>query len=126
MEDRMTINGYDTMTLEALKERLDRADPDNTDPVEGFALVNVLAAEYFEKEHIPGSINIPAGNEDEFAKRFAADKEIIVYCASTDCDASPKVAKRLTERGFTEVHDFEAGMKAWKDANYSVKSARAA
>ncbi len=30
--------------------------------------------------HIPGSINIPQGNEDEFERRFAKDKEIIVYC----------------------------------------------
>ncbi|MGQ0593864.1 MAG: rhodanese-like domain-containing protein [Gammaproteobacteria bacterium] len=35
--------------------------------------------------HIPGSINMPHDTEHLFERRFAKDKEIIVYCASPDC-----------------------------------------
>lgn len=111
----MNIEGYLNITRETLRLRLEVEQPDIEDRYQGFVLVNVLKPETFEKEHIPGSINIPLGNEDEFERRFAKSKEIVLYCASKDCDASEKVAKELVRRGFTNVFDFEGGMKAWKD-----------
>ena len=122
----MTERSYDVMSREAVKQRLDHSDPDNRDPAKGYALVNVLSQDDFDKEHIPDSINIPAGHEEEFERRFAKEKEIIVYCDSTKCDASPKVAKRLADAGFTAIRDYEAGMRAWKDAGYRIESSRAA
>lgn len=117
----MSDKSYETVTAEELGKRLDEPGPDNDDPDHGFALVNVLGEEAFEKEHIPSSINIPKGNEDEFEKRFAKDKPIVVYCASPECDASPEVASELTSRGFGHVYDFEAGMSGWKKAGLPVE-----
>lgn len=116
----------ETLGVTNLKDRLDRESPDNTDPKKGYALVNVLGEETFEKEHIPQSINIPKGREDEFEQRFSRDKEIIVYCASPECDASPTVARELVDRGFTNVRDFEGGMSEWKDADGTVEYGAAA
>lgn len=112
----MQEEGFEKISTDRLEQRLTEETPDNSDLAEGFALVNVLGKDAFEREHIPHSINIPQGDEDTFERRFSRDKEIIVYCASRDCDASPKTARELARRGFTDVKDFEAGMKGWKTA----------
>jgi len=104
------------LTRERLAQKLSAGALDNFDPLEGFALVNVHDVETFEHEHIPGSINIPMGHEDEFERRFDKGKEIIVYCTSSDCDAAPLVARELARRGFHNVFEYEAGLNDWKQA----------
>jgi rhodanese-related sulfurtransferase len=79
-----------------------------------------LSPEVFAKEHIPDSINIPQGEINRLEEKFSRDKEIIVYCASADCDASTRVAKTLQEHGFTNVYDYAEGLKGWKEAGNST------
>ena len=88
-------------------------------------IINVLPSEAFKKAHIPGSVNIPVENT-EFEHQVGSlvgDKNapVVVYCANTDCDASPKAARRLEQAGFSKVYDFEAGLQGWKDAGFSVE-----
>lgn len=109
------------ITRQQLEHLLQRQRPDNKNEDVGYALVNVLQPESFEEEHIPGSINIPLGDEEKFEQRFAKNKEIIVYCASESCDASPKAARELRERGFAKVYDYAKGMKDWKQADNPVE-----
>src|SRR5262249_35254388 len=113
------------INLSELEQKLDGEDPDNTDKRRGFALVNVLSAETFDQEHIPGSINIPKGEVAEFERRFDKSKEIIVYCASASCNAGPNTAKALREHGFLNVRDFPGGLKEWKDSGNHVEGAEA-
>lgn len=106
-----------TLDLTKLKSWMDQKKPDLT-------LINVLSEEDFEKSHIPGSHNIPVDRDDfvQAVERVAGGKDstIVVYCASFDCDASPKAAKQLDEAGFTNVYDFDGGMKEWLKAGYDV------
>ena len=113
---------FETMNQTELSRRVKNSRPQNAHPTEGLALVNVLSQGDFAKAHIPSSINIPVGSEDEFAKRYTKDKEIVVYCASSDCDASHKVAKRLADMGFRNVYDYEAGMRDWKQSGGAVET----
>ena len=84
---------------------------------EDFVLINVLPQEEFRKEHIRTSVNIPANNEQfvEHVEEAVGDKDrkVVVYCASFDCDASPRAAKKLEEAGFKQVYDYEGGTKDW-------------
>lgn len=122
-------NGYlnrrrpymDTISKEELKARLSRDKPNNYDKRRGFTLVNVLSQEDFNREHIPGSMNIPIGQESQFEQLFDNSKEIYVYCASRDCPASRKVADELSRRGFRHVAAFEGGMKEWKQGGDRVE-----
>ncbi len=96
-----------------------------TDQDEDLVLINVLDADDFAKEHIPGSINVPQSRED-FADAVAAkvgekDRRIVVYCASESCDASSRAYEKLEAAGFTDVADFAGGMKQWKEANRPVE-----
>ncbi len=118
------MESYTKIDRLTLTKMIARAKPDNLDREEGYALVNVLDPEAFAKEHIPWSINIPQGKEDDFEKRFAKKKEIVVYCASSECDASPRVARKLAERGFTEVRDYEGGLQDWKAGGQPAVPAR--
>ncbi len=102
-----------SITAEELKARLDRGDD--------FKLVETLPEEAFRKEHIPGAINIPPDQiEAKAPDQLAKDDEIVVYCANTECQASPEAAKKLTELGYTKVLDFEAGKQGWKAAGYET------
>lgn len=91
------------------------------------AVINVLEPEAFRAAHIPGSVNIP-GKRDDFVKRVEAEAggkngPVVVYCASTTCDASPAAARKLAAAGFSEVYDFTGGMKAWRSGNLPTEGA---
>lgn len=84
---------------------------------EDFILVNVLSRDDFNQRHIRTSVNIPVGRED-FAEQVEAvaggkQRETVVYCASFDCDASEKAAKKLEAAGFEHVFDYEGGTQDW-------------
>jgi rhodanese-related sulfurtransferase len=118
------MESYTTVDRLTLTKMIAQAKPDNLDRKEGFALVNVLGPESFAKEHIPWSINIPQGKEDDFEKRFAKGKEIVVYCASSECDASSGAARELAQRGFTAVRDYGGGLQDWKAGRQPAVPAR--
>ena len=88
------------------------------------SLVEVLSEESFNKFHLPGAINVPIG--EDFAERIQEavpekDKPVIVYCANTECDASPKAAKQMDDLGYATVYDYEAGKADWKAAGLPVE-----
>lgn len=84
-------------------------------------VINALDKEAYLAKRIPGSVNIPSQKAD-WINNIVPDKdqEIVVYCANTDCDASPKLAEALIEKGYTQVWDFEEGLAGWKNAGYKL------
>jgi len=94
---------------------------------EDVILINALGAASFRAKHIPGSVNIPAGKVEEIAEQILPDKdqEIIVYCSSPSCTASPSAAKKMIELGYTNVSDFEAGLTGWLKEGFRLVRADA-
>jgi rhodanese-related sulfurtransferase len=88
-------------------------------------IINTLPDEDFEKTKIPGSINVPQHNED-FVERVSAavmnnkQAEIVVYCASKQCDSSTQAARKLESAGFENIFDYEGGFKDWQQAQKST------
>ena len=104
----MSTTTLSTISTDRTQELLDRDDA---------WVINVLDPKYYRKSHIPGSLNIPIG-ADDFLGRVASevpdrDSTIVVYCAGPDCNASPRAARLLMEAGYSDVHDYEGGMKEW-------------
>lgn len=94
-----------------------------------FQLYNVLDPDAFARQHIPGSKNRPVSKDDfvrSVEQDVRKDDPVVVYCASTECNASAKAAERLRAAGFTKVYDFEAGMDGWKQAGFPVERGAAA
>lgn len=102
-----------TISAEDLKAALESERP----PI----LINTLPRAAHEAKHIPGSINVPVDDIDQVDTLVPnKDEQIVVYCANADCEASPKAAQKLEERGYTNVVDFEDGYAGWRQAGYPL------
>ena len=74
---------------------------------EGAQLVEVLPAEEYEEEHLPGAINIPLKQLDaNSTAKLDKSRPAIVYCWDYLCDLSPRAAARLDSLGFERVYDY--------------------
>jgi rhodanese-related sulfurtransferase/CBS domain-containing protein len=80
---------------------------------EGAQIVDVLPAETFKQEHIPGAINIPLAEISSAVDALVTTKPVIVYCYDYQCDLSARGASRLETLGFREVYDYVASKVAW-------------
>lgn len=98
-----------TITTSELKESVKQK--------EDMLLIDVLPKESFDKQHIPGAINVPLGGanfvKDVDSKVRSKEQRIVVYCASAQCDASQKAAEELENASFTNVDRFEDGLEGW-------------
>ncbi|MGE0065791.1 MAG: rhodanese-like domain-containing protein [Solirubrobacterales bacterium] len=73
----------------------------------GAQLVEVLPAEEYAEEHLPGAINIPLKSLDaESTAALDKSQPVIVYCWDYLCDMSPRAAARLDSLGFERVYDY--------------------
>ena len=77
-------------------------------------VVDVRSPEQYEKEHIPGAVNLPLDQLEEKLDQLPRDKPIVVYCGSSRCTASLKAARLLSEKGFTNVYRYVGGLADWK------------
>ena len=111
---------YQTIDARELRHRL---SSETDRPV----LVNALAREAFDEQRIPGSISIPAADTLRLAPDvLARDQAVVVYCSSRSCTASPTLAQKLVDIGFTDVTDFEGGIDEWERAGYPLEGTRVA
>lgn len=101
-------------------------------------LINALPCEYYGKEHIPNSFNLPVKAckktsqqelllwfNDVLEKNYTNIKNakglelyeipIVVYCAHKGCDAGYNCAMELMKKGFINVRDFKGGMKEYNE-----------
>jgi rhodanese-related sulfurtransferase len=82
---------YEKIDYEGLRRLLD----------EGAQLVEVLPAEEYAEEHLPGAINIPLKELDgDSAAQLDKSRPVILYCWDYLCDMSPRAAARLDSLGF--------------------------
>ena len=104
-----------TISAQELKKKIDAK--------EDFELIDVLDKSSFDGKHVPHSKSIPVDELEEKSKTELPDKnkEVIVYCASKECQASSHAAKKLEEMGYTNVTDFEDGLAGWQDAGYEFE-----
>ena len=107
-----------TITRDALKKKMGEGSD--------FALIDVLGEMSYAQRHLPGAVNIPGATENfvaEVEKAVGGDKskEVIVYCSSFSCQASPAAAGKLADAEFTNVVDFEGGLADWEEAGYSFE-----
>ena len=84
-------------------------------------LVEVLPADEYADEHLPGAINIPLKELDHATTgRLDRARPVIVYCYDTQCDMSPRAASRLESIGFEQVYDYTAGKADWGSYGLSL------
>ena len=108
------------ITREELKAMLDRG--------EAVTIVEALPEEYYRAAHLPGALLLPHDQVDALAPTLLPDTaaEIVVYCANLPCPNSAIAARRLSERGYTNVREYAEGKQDWLDAGYAVEHGVAA
>ena len=105
----------ETITTQELKQKIDSGNK--------FELIDVLPKESYEGRHLPKAKSIPVNELADRAEKELSDKEkeVVVYCASKECQASPTAAKKLIEMGYKKVVDFEDGLAGWQDAGFDFE-----
>jgi len=107
------------ITRENLREKIERGDD--------FVLVDALSPMSFAMMHLRGAINLTPGWVDDRARRRSPDldKQIVVYCQSSDCDSSVLVANRLIDLGYRNVRHYTGGVRDWMEAGLPLEGGRA-
>ena len=87
-------------------------------------LVETLPLEDYRQKHLPGAIDLPVERVKELAGGNLPDKnaEIVVYCASSTCNASEKAADALTHLGYRNVRRYVGGKQEWADAGLPLET----
>ena len=91
----------------------------------GILVIDARGAKGYATSHIPGAKSLPVGSDaDTIAKVLGEDKaaKIVTYCGSTKCPASAKLAQSLRKKGYTNVVEYSAGIKGWKEAGNKVEA----
>ena len=102
-------------------------------------LINTLPCEYYGKDHIPRSYNLPHADikkmsqkklhewmssivDDDYPRIARALKDgkiqikelpIVVYCAHSKCNSSHIAAEELLKKGFVNISEYKGGMKEY-------------
>lgn len=101
-----------TVTKEELRRKIDLG--------EKCQIVNVLSPDYYHLGFIKGSLRIPLNELEGRAGELDKSREVVVYCAHSECSASRQAAEKLEHLGF-RVSAYEGGIKEWKEAGYPVE-----
>ena len=95
---------------------------------ENIIIVDIRSAKDYEKEHIPGAINLPmdkyksfTGDETEFPG-LKKDRINYVYCYALLCNGGKKACKKFASLGYP-VKEVKGGFKEWLAQGYQVEPA---
>lgn len=81
---------------------------------ENVVVVDARSSEAYQKEHIPGAINIPHRRMDvETTKHLDKTALVVTYCDGIGCNASTKGALSMSRLGF-RVKELIGGLDWWK------------
>ena len=108
----MTQTSFQSISKKELKKKMDQN--------EDFQIVNVLPPEHHNLGLIKGSLKIPVSELEKRQEELDKSKEVVVYCASHECNASRDAAKKLAQLGFN-VRAYEGGIKEWKESGFPTE-----
>lgn len=75
----------------------------------------------YQKEHIPGAINLPHKEmTEENTRHLDRAKTYVCYCDGIGCNASTKGALNMTKLGF-KVKELMGGLAWWKFDEYATE-----
>lgn len=91
-----------------------------TNGPQDFVLVDVRGPAVFEKEHIPGAVNLPYGRMVERNLAECRDDTLfVIYCAGPHCNATEKAAVHLATLG-RPFKKMIGGVEGWRDEGFEV------
>jgi tetratricopeptide (TPR) repeat protein len=91
---------------------------------QGVVFVDVRAAFWFRRGHIPNGINLDLNTElskGSLSQFVGKDDEVVFSCHAKYCPYSAYASAKALLWGYTRVYYFAGGFPAWKDAGYPVE-----
>jgi rhodanese-related sulfurtransferase len=81
---------------------------------ENVVIIDSRSPEAYQKEHIPGAVNIPHREMNaETTSSLERSALVVIYCDGIGCNASTKGALNMTRLGF-RVKELIGGLDWWK------------
>jgi rhodanese-related sulfurtransferase len=82
-------------------------------------LVDARAAAYYETEHVPGAVSLPASSSaadlSAFSAKYPKGTALVVYCGSVKCPLSHQLVAVLTQQlGYTNVREMPGGFAEYR------------
>ena len=88
---------------------------------ESIVVVDARSTEAYQKEHIPGAVNIPHRKMSaETTKSINRAALVVTDCDGIGCNASTKGALNMTKLGF-RVKELIGGLDCWKRDGHSTE-----
>ncbi len=102
-----------TITLDELRRAVELGE---------VVVLEALPQPYFDREHLPGALNLPLEDLDDLAPRLVPDRStaVVTYCSNRACGNSAIAAQRLRALGYTDVRAYEGGKQEWIEAGLPV------
>ena len=92
---------------------------------ENIMLIDARSREAYQKEHIPGAINIPHRKmSPETTKHLNRTALVVTYCDGIGCNASTKGALNMSQLGF-RVKELIGGLDWWKRDGHKTEGSAA-
>lgn len=91
---------------------------------ENIVVVDARSPEAYQREHIPGAINLPHRKmSEETTGQLDKGALIVVYCDGIGCNASTKGALNIANLGF-RVKELIGGLDWWKRDGYKTEGSQ--
>ena len=100
------------MTTTHVATEIDTAALERARRDDELQLLEVLPAEEYDEEHLPGARNVPLADVDA-AEGLDPAKPTVVYGFDLQDDRAHRAAARLEAKGFTDVRVYTRGKVAW-------------
>lgn len=102
------------VTVDEVRERLDRGEP--------LAFVDTRNADDWggSDQKAAGAIRVPSNELLQHLSAIPQDRSVITYCDCNHEMSSARVAQRLLEQGWKNVHPLYGGFAAWVKAGLPV------
>ena len=92
---------------------------------ESVIVIDARSDAAYQKEHIPGAINLPHRTmSEETTRNLSRDVLIVTYCDGIGCNSSTKGALNMTRLGF-KVKELIGGLDWWKRDGHPTNKAAA-
>jgi rhodanese-related sulfurtransferase len=104
------------VTIDEIRERMDRG--------EQFTFVDARNATAWSEatSKLPGAVRVPADEVEQDLSEIPHDRTVITYCTCAHEASSARVAQRLAQRGYKNVHPLFGGFEAWEKVRLPLES----
>ena len=93
---------------------------------DSFLVIDSRDAEAYELGHIKGALSFTLsdlGNVSKLAS-LPKDKDLIVYCWSSECMLGPTLSSKLAKLGFQNIKELRIGWCEWSERGYPIDGTR--